>query len=329
MLLIWYSCARHTRAQAGPYHISMHIGGLHLTHLQLIEALSRSGNLTEAAKEIGLTQPAASHALARLRRELQDPIFIRTTEGMRPTPYGTRLTTAVRAALDALRHGMDSQGDFDAPTSTRTFNLFMSDVGQLLYLPPLLTRLQTEAPGVTLRVRLVPAKAPHLLLESGAVDLAIGTYTTLISGCMQRKLLQDRYVCVVRRDHPAFAKGMTAEAFRDVAHALADASGYAHERLDRWLARHRVRRRIKLHVPHVLVLPLLIARSDLLAVMAERIARFFSEIVPLKIMPPPTKLPPYDVKLFWHERFHRDAANRWLREFVSTTLKGEWSPRGH
>lgn len=301
----------------------MQIGGLHLTHLQLIEALSRSGNLTEAAKEIGLTQPAASHALARLRRQLQDPIFVRTAEGMQPTPYGTDLAVAVRAALDALRRGMESHQDFDAGKSKRTFNLFMSDVGQLLYLPPLLTRLQIEAPGVTLRVRPVPAKTPHLLLESGAVDLAIGTFTTLVSGCMQRRLLQDRYVCVVRKDHPAFAKGMTAEAFRDVPHALADASGYAHERLDRWLARHRVRRRIKLHVPHFLVLPLLIARSDLLAVMAERVARLFADIVPLKIMPPPTKIPPYDVKLFWHQRFHRDAANRWLREFVSTTLKVE------
>jgi len=292
-----------------------------LTQLQLVEALDRNGNLTAAARQIGLTQPAASHALARLRRELQDPIFVRTSEGMRPTPYGARLAAAVHNALLVLRDGLERRQEFEPRNSKRTFNLFMSDIGQLLYLPPLLARLSTEGADITLRVRTVPARSPHLMLEAGEVDLAIGTFTTLISGCIQKRLFQDRYVCVVRNDHPAFVNGMTAEAFRNAPHAVADASGYVHELLDRWLTRQKVRRNVKLHIPHFLVLPLVIARSDLLAIMAERVARLFAEIVPLKIMPPPTKLPPYDVKLFWHERFHREPANRWLRDFVSTTLK--------
>lgn len=299
----------------------MKIGDLHLTQLQLVEALAHSRNLTDAAKQIGLTQPAASHALARLRLELQDPLFVRTSEGMRPTPYGLRLVKAVQGALHVLRDGLERHQDFDPHNSKRTFNMFMSDIGQLLYLPPLLSRLPTESVRTTLRVRPLPAKAPHLMLESGEVDLAIGTFTTLISGCIQRRLFQDRYVCVVRKDHPAFEHGMTEEAFRNVPHALADASGYVHERLDRWLARQKIRRRVQLHVPQFLVLPLLVARSDLLAIMAERIANKFAEIVPLKIMPPPIKVPAYDVKMFWHERFHREPANRWLRDFVYTTLK--------
>ena len=312
---------RTPESQGPRYHDCMQIGALHLTHLQLVEALARNGNLTDAAKQIGLTQPAASHALARLRRELQDPIFVRTSEGMRPTPYGSRLAVAVHDALQVLRDGLERRQDFEPRKSKRTFNMFMSDIGQLLYLPPLLARLSTEAPGITLRVRPVPAKAPHLMLETGEVDLAVGTFTTLISGCIQKRLFQDRYVCVVRKDHPAFEHGMTADAFRKVPHALADASGYVHEGLDRWLTRQKVRRKVKLQVPHFLVLPLLIARSDLLAIMAERVASLFAQIVPLKIMPPPTKVPPYDVKLFWHERFHREPGNRWLRDFVSTTLK--------
>ena len=299
----------------------MQIAALHLTQLQLVEALVRNGNLTDAAKQIGLTQPAASHALARLRRELQDPIFVRTSEGMRPTPYGTRLAAAVHEALQVLRDGLERHQDFEARDSKRTFNIFMSDIGQLLYLPPLLARLSTEGPGISLRVRPVPAKAPHLMLEAGEVDLAIGTFTTLVSGCIQKRLFQDRYVCVVRKDHPAFGNGMSAEAFRNVPFAVADASGYVHEHLNRWLARQKVRHNVKLHVPHFLVLPLVIARSDLLALMAKRVADLFADIVPLKIMPPPMKVPPYDIKMFWHERFHREPANRWLRDFVSTTLK--------
>jgi DNA-binding transcriptional LysR family regulator len=299
----------------------MRIGGLNLTQLQLIDALVGNGNLTDAARRIGLSQPAASHALAQLRRELQDPIFVRTAEGMRPTPYGTRLAAAVQDALKVLHEGLHREAEFRPSAARRTFNVFMTDVGQLLYLPALLARLSDEAPGVTLRVRPLPQKAPHLMLESGEVDLAVGTYTTLVSGCMQRRLYQSKYVCLVRRDHPAFSQGMTAEAFREVPHAIADGTGYVHELLDRWLARQKVRRTVKLHVPHYLVLPLVIARSDLLAITASRVAELFAEILPLKVLPLPIKGPTYDIKMFWHERFHREPANRWLRDFVSSTLK--------
>lgn len=298
----------------------MQIGSLQLTQLRLVEALSRHGNLTDAAKELGLTQPAASHVLGRLRRELQDPLFVRTSAGMRATPYGARLAQAVGDALQVLRDGLERRQDFDPGNAKRTFNIFMSDVGQLLYLPRLLARLANEAQGIALRVRTPPAKAPHSLLEDGEVDLAIGTFTSLVSGCIQKRLFQDRYVCVVRRNHPAFKEGMNPQAFTTTPYAIAEASGYVHEQLDRWLARHKMPRNVKLQVPHFLVLPLVVAQSDLIVIMAERIANVFASIVPLKIMPPPLRLPSYDVKLFWHERFHRDPASQWLREFVFSTL---------
>lgn len=300
---------------------NVHIGALRLTQLQLIEALARNGNLSDAAKQVGLTQPAASHALARLRRELRDPIFVRTSEGMRPTPYGIRLADAVRGALQILRAGLDPEPDFKPQNSERTFNVIMSDVGQLIYLPPLLARLSSEAPRINLRVRHLPPKVPHLMLESGEVDLAIGAFTEFKSGCLQKRLYQAQYVCIVRKDHPAFEHGMTPEAFRDVHQAFADASGYVHEVLDRWLTRQRMHRAVKLHVPHYLVLPLVIARSDLLAIVASNVAELFADIVPLKIMPLPTKSPTYDIKMIWHERFHRDPVNRWFRNFISDTIR--------
>jgi DNA-binding transcriptional LysR family regulator len=275
--------------------------------------LERNGNLGEAAEDIGLTQSAASHALSRLREELQDPIFVRTSEGMRPTPYGIRLARSVRDALESLRAGLDRHAEFEPKTSTRTFNVIMSDVSQMLYLPRLLPKLYAEAPGVTLRVRALPAKAPHLILESGEVDLAVGAFSRLFAGCLQKRLYRENYVCVVRKVHPRFVRGMTAEAFCSVPHALVDPRGYVHERLDRWLAQQKVPRTAKLHVPYFLSLPLVIARSDLLVVMASRVAQAYAEMLPLKIMPPPVKLPAYEPRLFWHERFHRDPANSWLR----------------
>jgi DNA-binding transcriptional LysR family regulator len=292
---------------------TMHIADLHLNQLRLVDALARGGNLSEAAEEIGLTQSAASHALARLREQLQDPIFVRTSEGMRPTPYGKRLAGSVASALQTLRAGLDRHPDFVAATSPRTFNVIMSDVSQMLYLPRLLPRLSSEAPGVTLRVRPLPAKAPHQILESGEVDLAVGAFSRLIAGCRQKRLYRERYVCVTRQDHPRFAQGMTIEAFRSVPQAMVDPRGYVHERLDAWLDQQKAPRSVKLYVPYFVPLPLVIAKSDLLVIMASRVAKTYAEMLPLKIMPLPVKLPSYDTRLFWHERFHRDPANRWLR----------------
>lgn len=291
----------------------MHIADLDLRHLWLVEALARTGQLTAAADEVGLTQSAASHALARLRHGLADPVFVRTSRGMRPTPYGERLAAAAREALAALRGGIEPQPAFDPGTSRRAFCVYMSDVGQMVLLPRLLRILKAEAPGVTLHVRAVPTRAPHALLESGEVDLAVGYFTTLSAGFVQKRLFRERYVCAVRADHPVFRDGMNPEAFRTVPHAVADASGMAHGLLDQVLARHNLGRRVQLTVPQFMVLPLVITGSDLLVVMPSRLVAQFAKLVPLKVMELPIRVPAYDIRLFWHERFRADPANLWLR----------------
>lgn len=291
----------------------MHVGDLYINQLKLVDALARSRNLTEAAEEVGLTQSAASHALARLRKAFSDQIFVRTSEGMRPTPFGGRLIAAASEALQVLYAGLNRHPDFVPKTSRRAFKIILSDVSQFLYLPQLLDRLATEAPGVIIRVRPVPMKAPHLLFESGEVDLAVGTFTRLIVGCRQQRLYREHYACVARKDHPLFRQGMTAEAFSKVEQAIVDPRGYVHEQLDNLLTQQRMPRKGKLYSPYFLSLLPVIANSNLLVVMAGRLAKAFSELAPLQIMTPPAKLPTYNVTLFWHERFHRDPANEWLR----------------
>lgn len=286
---------------------------LNLSPMRLLDALARSSNLSEAAEEIGISQSAASHALSRLRKELKDPLFVRTSDGMRPTPYGLRLAASVRDALRALNDGLDKYPDFDPSVSKRTFNVIMSDVGEFLSLPDLIARFSREAPEISLTSRPMPAKSPHLLLETGEVDLAMGAYTKFIVGCRQRRLYREQYVCVTRRDHPGFTKGMSAEGFCSAPHATVDPTGHVHEHLDELLSKERVPRKPKLYVPYFLSLPVVISQSDLIVVMASRLAARFEALLPLKIMPPPVKLPNYTVSLFWHERFDRDPANVWLR----------------
>lgn len=295
----------------------MHIGGLELNQLRLVEAIYRTGNLSEAAEQIGLSQSAASHALARLRIELKDALFVRASRGMRPTPYGTQLAASVRDALEILHRGLHDYPDFVPATAKETFNVIMSDVGQYLYLPKLLARLAVEAPFVTLHIHDLPTKAPHLLLESGEANLAVGAFTKLIVGCKQRRLYRERYVCVVRHDHPDFKHGMTADAFCRASHIIVDPKGHVHEQLDHLLRQHKVPRHPKLLVPQFASLLPVLEHSDFLVVISNRLARAFAKMIPLKIMDPPTKLPNYTVSLFWHERFHRDPANQWLRQLYS------------
>jgi len=293
----------------------MHINlnALHLNQLLLVEALLSNTNLSEAAEHNGMSQSAASHALARLRKELKDPIFIRTAEGMKPTPYGMRLARSVSEALETLRAGLEQYEEFVPEISTRTFNIIMSDVSQTLYLPKLLARLAKDAPSVSLRIVPVSAKTPNLILESGDADVAVGTFTRFIAGCRQKRMYRERYTCIARADHPLFAEGMTIEAFGMVSHVIVDSTGYVHEQLDRILECHKMPRHAKLRVPGFQAVPMVVAGSDILAIMAGRLAQLYAELLPLKIMAPPVTLPTYDVMMFWHERFHRDPTSLWLR----------------
>ena len=289
------------------------VGALHVNQLLLVDALATSGNLSEAAEQIGMSQSAASHALARLRTQLMDPIFIRTSEGMQATPFGFRFARSVSNALQMLRTGIARSSDFAPETSGRTFNIIMSDVSQTLYLPRLLARLQLEAPNASLCIAPIPSKSPHLILESGDVDLAVGAFTRFIAGCRQKRLYRERYVCIAREEHSRFDEGMTTEAFSSVPHVVVDAKGFVHEQLDSILKEHNVPRSHKLRVPGFQSVPLVVANSDLVAVMAGRLASLYATLLPLKIMAPPVALPSYDIKLFWHERFHRDPTSLWLR----------------
>src|SRR5262249_18642757 len=228
---------------------TMHIDGLDLTQIRLLAELSRSRSVSRAAQRIGVSQSAASHALAKLRKTLGDPLFTRTQDGFEPTPFGARVGSASCEALDTLLAGLASNDQFDPLTTTRVFSFFMNDVGQTVFLPPLLKFLKQKAPGASARVMPVPLDNRGAALSSGSFHFAAGFFDNLPAGCFQRRLFQDRYVCIVRSRHPKFRTGMTLEAFKTAEHAVADATGMAHAVIDRFLARHRVKRNVALRVP--------------------------------------------------------------------------------
>jgi DNA-binding transcriptional LysR family regulator len=159
----------------------------------------------------------------------------------------------------------------------------------------------------------VPLNNPGAALSSGEVDFAIGFFDNLTTGFLQSLLFHERYVCIVRAGHPKFRGGMTLQAFREAEHAVADATGMAHAIIDRYLAKHRIKRNTALRVPGLYVLPMLVANSDLLAVVPRRLADAFAARLPLKVLSMPIAIPQYNICIHWHERYHRDPASRWMR----------------
>jgi DNA-binding transcriptional LysR family regulator len=301
----------------------MHIEQLELTQIRLLAELSRSRSISRAAQRIGVSQSAASHALAKLRKKLDDPLFTRTQDGFQPTPFGARLANASCEALDALLAGLSSSDRFDPLTTTRVFSFFMNDIGQMIFLPPLLKFLKQQAPGVSVRVLPVPLDNPGAPLSSGAVDFAAGFFDNLTTGFFQNLVFHERYVCIVRTRHPRFRAGMTLDGFKNTEHAVADATGMAHALIDRFLARHRVKRNVSLRVPGLHVLPMIVASSDHLAVVPKRLADAFATRVPIKVLPLPVSIPPFDVCIHWHERYHQDPAIRWMRRAVVELFSGQ------
>jgi DNA-binding transcriptional LysR family regulator len=296
---------------------AMHIPDFEFTEIRLIAELLQLRKLSAAAAQVGLSQSAASHALARLRKRVGDPLFTRTAGAFQPTPYGERLGIAAREALDVLIAGSASNRPFDPRTTTRRFTLYANDVGQTVLLPRLLAFLKKEAPGATVRASPIPLENPGAALVSGDVDAAVGFFDNLTTGFRQSLLFRERYVCVARANHPKFRTGMTLEAFKSSEHAMADATGMAHAAIDRFLAKQRVQRNVALRVPGFHVLPMIIASSDLLAVIPSRLAEAFVSHVPIKVLPLPISIPPFDIRIYWHERYHHDPALRWFRtEFV-------------
>jgi molybdate transport repressor ModE-like protein len=307
---------------------AMHMRDLDLTQIRLLAELARLGSVSAAARAIGLSQSAASHALAKLRQQLGDPLFTRTRDGLKPTPYGERLGKAASEAIDLLAEGLAANRTFDPKSTTRQFTFYLSDVGQMVLLPPILHAVEEEAPRVTLRSAPIPLDDPAAPMISGEVDLAVGFFTNLTTGFHQTLLFRERYVCIVRADHPAFQSGITLEALKNVRHAIADATGMAHGFVDQCLAKHRITRRDGLRVPGFHVLPLIIANSDLLAFIPARLAASVAAHVPIKVFQPPLHVPLFDIRMYWHERYHYDSANRWMRRILVNLYGSENRRKG-
>ena len=291
----------------------MDLDRLDLNLLRVFAAVHAHGSASAAAEALGVTQPAVSNALRRLREAFGDELFTRTPKGVSPTPLADRLAVSVTQALDALRAGIEPAPRFDARTARRKFRVLMSDIGEIAFLPGLLRWLRAEAPNVTIETTTLPVRDARVAMESGNLDLAVGFLPDLKAGFYQQRVFTQTYVCMVRADHPDIGPTLSQKAFRDARHAIVNAQGTGHGIVETILERAGIEPEVVLKLPHFLAVPMVIAETDLVVTVPQRLGEIFARILPVRLLPHPLRIPPFQVNQYWHRRYHADPANQWLR----------------
>ena len=298
---------------------------LDVRDLSLLEALSRTGSVSATAGVLGMSQPSVSLRLGKLREHFEDALFVRTTNGMKPTPRALALAPAVRSAL-ALFEGVEgSERPFDPATSDRLFRICMTNTGQMVVLARLLNRIHSLAPSVRVEVIELDAATPSRL-QSGDADLAMGFTVELQAGFYQQNLFTEHYVCLLRRDHPRITGAMTKRQFLAESHVAVKTAGTSHWTIEKAMSDNGISRRIALWVPSFLGLGEIVANTDLLALAPIHLASALARDKALRHVKVPFPMDSYGVRQFWHERFHRDGGNRWLREVCVDVLAERSQP---
>ena len=294
---------------------------LELGQLRALDMLLRERHVTRAAERLGLSQPALSHALRRLREATGDELFVRTARGVTPTPRALELAPEVRAILLRVERLFEPQR-FEPAKLRRTFVIGCADFVELRLAHALIQSFEREAPGVDLLIRPQGALTEDDL-EAGRADLIIGVQTPRGAGIVQRKLGDEGFLSVVRRRHPRVHKRLTLQQFVELQHVQIAPRGLPGGPVDDALAARGLSRRVVLKVPSFLPALSIIATTDLFLTAPEGLIRDAAEGLPLVVHPTPVAARPFGLSVAWHERAQHDSAHAWLREQVVRQL----SPR--
>lgn len=303
----------------------VHLEALDMNLLVALRALLAERHVTRAAARVGLSQPAMSHALARLRELLGDPLLVRTPSGMQPTPRAEAMTAPLQRALEDIGRVLASPAPFVPRLATRKFRIATNDYMELVVLPRLLARLWKEAPNVDVRVVNLTARANDELAE-GRLDLALGVVdrsgqVDAPQGIRSQRLVSDGFVCVVREGHPVVKRRLSLDDFVALPHALVAPRGEPGSIVDSALERIGKKRRVAVEVPHFLVAPHVVRETDVVLTLAARVAKSLAPLLGLRQLPPPVELPGFSMSMLWHERQHVDPAHVWLRGLMAAVAK--------
>jgi DNA-binding transcriptional LysR family regulator len=298
-----------------------------LNLLVTLDALLQEENVSRAAARVGLSTPAMSHALARLRKQLGDPLLVRAGQRMVMTPRAADMRDRVHALARDVLGMMTTPAKADLRALERTFRIKATDHALTVLAPALDELVRSSAPGVALHV-LPQQREEAALLRDGAIDLAIGVYdyapySELPNDLRIQQLFEDHFVCVVREEHPTVARSLTLQQFAELEHIQVVPRGAPGGYVDELLAVHGLKRRIARAVPYFLSALALVAETDYVVTISQQLARRLAARLGLKVVQPPRSLglEPYQVAQLWHPRNDKDPAHRWLREIVSEAAR--------
>jgi DNA-binding transcriptional LysR family regulator len=290
-----------------------HPGIADLNLLRVFLAIWDLRSLTAAGDRLGLTQPAVSHALRRLRNLFEDPLFLRTPSGMVPTDAAYRLYPPLAQALGIINEAVQQLARFDPATAQRVFRVSMSDMSEFYFLPPLAAMLDREARGIRIEVANVPVESVSAAMRAGEIDLALGYVPGLDAGCASQTLFLDEHVCVVRAGHPLRKARPTREDLAALRYVYASTNATGHRMVEQWLDELNLKREVVLRLPHFVVAPEIVMNTDLAVVFPKSIARRFNRGKAFRVLPLPFSLPPIEIKVHSHTQFASDAGIAWLR----------------
>ncbi len=301
----------------------MNLSAIDLNLLVILQALLEEKNVTRAGRRVGLTQPATSNALGRLRALLDDPLLVRSGRHFVLTPRAERLQRDVDAALAKVTYALRDPTPFSPADTDAVFRVGMSDYAAFVLLPGLYRHLAAEAPAARLAVIPIEARIAEDLLDERVIDVAVDVFAGPPPSGPHEHLFDDDFVCVMRAGHPLAKAPMTRKRFVAHPHLLVSPGGQRQGVVDRALTELGLARDVAVTVPHFLMAPHLLADSDLVGVLAGRIAHALAAPIGLIVRPPPLKLPGFAVTMVWHHRIDADPAHAWLRSLLAQTARGD------
>ena len=285
--------------------------------LRVFSSIYMNRSVSAAARELDMSQPGVSTALMRLRGQLQDPLFTRTTSGMEPTRRAREMIGPIRRILQTVDQELFAPPLFDPATSTKEFRLALSDIGESIYLPLAIRSIQYTAPGISLRTVVMPPRQLEEAMATGEVDLAAGFFPDIRgTQVIQRRVGLHSFTSIARVGHPAASKKLTLEQYAQLGHIVVEAAGRSQEVFDQFLREKRIPLKVLLRTPHFMSVPIVVAETDAVAIVPQALGDFARTYGGIQEFAMPFVPPTFQVNLFWHRSAQNDPSNVWLRELI-------------
>ena len=293
------------------------IASVDLPQLVVFDALVKLGSVTAVAQSLNLTQPNVSYALKKLRVAFGDELFVRSAKGMRPTAKAQELIDPVTRMLAILYEEVLRPSHFSPAQSRRTFVINTTDIGEMVFLPPLLRRIREHSPHIAVECVCLETPALVQAMRDGDVDMAVGYLPDLtIKGIYTQGLFRHPFVCMLREGHPALRDGLSPESYAASEHIALVGEGHGQRKFEDWISKAGIQRHIAFRSRHFMHIPFIVRDTDLIATVPKVIAVSFMATQNLRAMKPPFNIPSIPIKQYWSERQHRDGGHVWLRRIV-------------